>query len=65
MRPMSESGFGSPMPSASMRLAVVAAGEHAQRAGLHGAELAGVDEQRLALAVAAAVLEVLARSCRG
>ena len=45
--------------------AVVAAGKHAQRAGLHRAELAGVDEERLALAVPAAVLEVPAGLAAG
>ncbi len=40
--------------------AVAAAGKDAECARLHRAELAGVDEERLALAIAPAVLEVLA-----
>src|SRR6056297_2680788 len=41
-------------------LAIVAAGQDAQRPRLHRAELAGVDEQGFAFAVAAAFGQVLA-----
>ena len=53
MRPRSESKLRVAYPVGQHAFAVVAAGEHAQRAGLHRAELAGVDEERLALAVTA------------